>query len=139
MDEIFCTFAGMTSLTLNSKLCNYTVSWNLTKTPQNFVKGSLSIKLTKKCHKNKGNFRPLSPLWSPEKPREEGTSDLGTKRLTSWAIALFEYWKPEIHRNLIRIKMKKCVSIEMLMNSFPGNLVWFSIIQETNSRHHESY
>ena len=45
--EIFCAFTGMTSLTLNTKLFNYIAFWSLTKTPQNFVQDSLSIKLTK--------------------------------------------------------------------------------------------
>ena len=52
--EIFCKFASMTSLTLNSKLCSFKTWWNLIKTPQNFVRRSLSIKSTKTCHKNKG-------------------------------------------------------------------------------------
>ena len=37
----------MTSLKLNSKLCNFITRWNLTKMTQNFVLGSFSITLTK--------------------------------------------------------------------------------------------
>ena len=57
---MFCTFAGMTSLTLNSKLCNFITLWNLTKTLQNFVQSSFSIKLRKICHKD--SFGHRSPL-----------------------------------------------------------------------------
>ena len=32
-DEMSCTFPVMTSLMLNSKLCNFTTSWNLNKPP----------------------------------------------------------------------------------------------------------
>ena len=52
--KTFCTFAGMTSLTLNSKLYNLIVSWNLIKTQQNFAQNSFSIKLRKISHKNRG-------------------------------------------------------------------------------------
>ena len=48
--KMFCTFAGMTSLASNSKLCNFVTSLKLVKTPQNFVQGSFSIKLMKICH-----------------------------------------------------------------------------------------
>ena len=58
--EIFCAFAGMTPLTPNSKLCNYLASWSLTKTSQNFVQGSLSIKLTK--IKTEVKFWPKVPF-----------------------------------------------------------------------------
>ena len=51
--EIFCTFSSMKSRTLYSKLGNFVTSWNMTKTPQNFVQGSFSIKLTKEFHKNR--------------------------------------------------------------------------------------
>ena len=53
--EMFCTFAGMTSLSLNWIICNFMILWNLTKMPQNFVQSSFSIKLKKKCYKNRGN------------------------------------------------------------------------------------
>ena len=45
--EMFCTSAGMTSLTLNPRLRNFITPGNLIKTPQNFIQGSFSIKLTK--------------------------------------------------------------------------------------------
>ena len=51
--EMFRTFAGMTSLTLNSKLCDFIILLNLTNTLQNFVQDSFSIKLTKICHKDR--------------------------------------------------------------------------------------
>ena len=51
--EMFCIFAGTTSLTLNSKLYNFITSRNLIKTPQNYAQGSFSIKLTKICHENR--------------------------------------------------------------------------------------
>ena len=50
--EMFCALAGMTSLTLNPKLCNSLTSWNLIKTPQKFVHGFFLIKITKICHKS---------------------------------------------------------------------------------------
>ena len=54
---MFCTFAGMMSLTLNSKLCNFIISWNLTKTQQSFVQDSFSIKLTKAYLKKTGESK----------------------------------------------------------------------------------
>ena len=51
--EIFCTFSSMKSLTLYLKLGNFVTSWNMTKTPQNFVEGSFCIKLTKEFPKNR--------------------------------------------------------------------------------------
>lgn len=55
---MFCIFAIMMSLTLNSKFCKVITSWNLTKMSQNFVQDSFSINLTKICHKSKGKFWP---------------------------------------------------------------------------------
>ena len=53
---MFCTFAGITSLTLNSKLCNFITSWNLIKMSQIFARGPFPIKLTKICHENEVTF-----------------------------------------------------------------------------------
>ena len=53
---MFCTFTGITSVTLDSKLCNLITSWELIKAPQNVVHGSISMKSLKLCHKNKGGF-----------------------------------------------------------------------------------
>ena len=36
---MFCTFAGMTLLTPDSKLCNFITSRELIKTPQNIARG----------------------------------------------------------------------------------------------------
>ena len=55
-DGMFCTFMGMTSLMLNSKLCNFTTSAELVKTGQNAVQGSFSIKSLKLCPKNRVEF-----------------------------------------------------------------------------------
>ena len=41
---MFCTLAGMTSLTPDAKLLNFINSGTLIKTPQNYVQGSFSIK-----------------------------------------------------------------------------------------------
>ena len=60
--EMFCTFAGMTSLMLNSKLYIFITYWNLIKVRQNFVKDPFSIKLTKICHKNRGEVLVSSSL-----------------------------------------------------------------------------
>ena len=60
--EMFRTFAGMTSLTLNSKLCDFIILLNLTNTLQNFVQDSFSIKLTKICHKDRGEDFVIGPL-----------------------------------------------------------------------------
>ena len=43
---MFCTFAVMTSLMLNSKLHNF-ITWNLIKTLQKFVQGSFPIEIMK--------------------------------------------------------------------------------------------
>ena len=56
------TFAGMTSRTLSSKLCNFIALLNLTKALQNFVQDSFSIKLTKICHKDSGEVLASGPL-----------------------------------------------------------------------------
>ena len=58
------TFAGMTSRTLSSKLCNFIALLNLTKALQNFVQDSFSIKLTKICHKDWGKVLVSGPLES---------------------------------------------------------------------------
>ena len=60
--EMFRTFAGITSLTLNSKLCNFITLLNLTKMLQNFVQDSFFIKLTKICHKDRGKVLASGPL-----------------------------------------------------------------------------
>ena len=57
--EMFCTFAGITSLTPHVKLCNL---WKLIKTPKNFAQGSFSIKSLKLCHKNRNEFWPQVPF-----------------------------------------------------------------------------
>ena len=49
--DMFYTFAGMTSHKLNAKLCNFITSWNLMRSPRNFVQRSFSIQLTKICQK----------------------------------------------------------------------------------------
>ena len=49
-------------LTLNPKVCNFITSWNLIKMPQNFIQDSFSVKLTKICHKNRGEFLASVPL-----------------------------------------------------------------------------
>ena len=51
-------------LTLNSKFCNFTTFWNVTKTPQNFVQDSFSIRLTKICYKNRGEILGSGPFKS---------------------------------------------------------------------------
>ena len=60
--EMSRKFAGMTSLTLNSKLCNFIILLNLTKTLQNFVQDSFSMKLTKICHKDRREDFVSGPL-----------------------------------------------------------------------------
>ena len=61
--------SGMTSLTLNPKLCNFITSWNLIKMPQNFVQGSLSLKSTKIWYRIRGKVlvsRPIQEhIWAP--------------------------------------------------------------------------
>ena len=47
---MFCTCAGLSSLSPNSKLCKSKTSLKLIKTPQNFVQESLSKKLTQIYH-----------------------------------------------------------------------------------------
>ena len=59
--EMFCTFAGMMSLMLNSKLCNFITSSNLTKTLQNLVQGSFSINFLKIRHKDRGEVLASGP------------------------------------------------------------------------------
>ena len=56
--EMFYTFAGMASLTLNSKLCNFKNLWNLIKMPQNLSQSSFSIQLTKILFKFIMKFKP---------------------------------------------------------------------------------
>ena len=51
--DMFHTFAGVTSHTLNAKLCNFITSWNLIKSPQNFAQRFFSIQLTKIWHKTR--------------------------------------------------------------------------------------
>ena len=53
---------GMTSHTLNAKLCKFITSWNLMKSPQNFVQRPFSIQLTKIWHKNRGEALAWIPL-----------------------------------------------------------------------------
>ena len=61
--KMFCTFTGMTSITPDSKLCNFITSCELSiKTPQNFAQGSFSIKSLKLCHKNRNEFWPQVPF-----------------------------------------------------------------------------
>ena len=50
------------SLTLDSKLCNFITSWELIKTPQNFLQDSFSIKSLKLCYKNGVSFWPQGPF-----------------------------------------------------------------------------
>lgn len=57
-NELFCSFAGMTLLTLGSKLCNFVTSWELIKTQKNFVQSSFFIKSLKSCYKNVVSFWP---------------------------------------------------------------------------------
>ena len=59
---MFRIFAGMTSVTSNSKFCSFITSLKLIKTPQNFVQGSFSIKLIKTCHKSRGEVSASGPL-----------------------------------------------------------------------------
>ena len=60
--EMFCAFAGMTSLTSNLKLHNFITSEKLIKTPQNIVQGSFPVKLTKVYHKNMDEDLASGPL-----------------------------------------------------------------------------
>ena len=53
---------GMTSLTLDSKHCNFITSEELIKTPQNFVQDSFSKKSLRSCHKHRGGFWPKDPF-----------------------------------------------------------------------------
>ena len=50
-------------ITLNSKLYNFITLWKLMKTPQNFLQGSFSVRLTKLCHKNGGKGLASGPLY----------------------------------------------------------------------------
>ena len=59
--EMFCKFTVVTSLAPNSKLCNFITSWELIKTPQNFLQDSFSIKSLKLCYKNGVSFWPQGP------------------------------------------------------------------------------
>ena len=45
---------GVESLMSNSKLFRFITLGKLIKTPENFVQGFLSVKLTNVCHKNRG-------------------------------------------------------------------------------------
>ena len=56
------TFADMTSLASNSKLCNFITSLKLIQTPQNFVQVSFSIKLKKYVTKTDLKFWPQVPF-----------------------------------------------------------------------------
>ena len=60
--DMFYAFVGMASHAPNTKLCNSVTSWNLTKSPQNFVQCSFSIELTRIWHKNKGKSLASFPL-----------------------------------------------------------------------------
>ena len=42
---MFCTFAGVMSLTTDSKPYNFITSWELIKAPQNYVQGQPGTKL----------------------------------------------------------------------------------------------
>ena len=60
--KYFLTFAGMTSLTLNSKFSSFINSWKLIKTPQSFVWVSFYIKITTICLKNRNELSTSGPL-----------------------------------------------------------------------------
>ena len=60
--EVFRKIAGMTSLTLNSKLCKFLTLLSLTKMLQNFVQDSFFLKLTKTCHKDRDEVLASGPL-----------------------------------------------------------------------------
>ena len=59
---MFHAFVVMTSLALNSKLCNTLTLLSLTKALQNFVQDSFFLKLTKICHKDRGKVLASGPL-----------------------------------------------------------------------------
>ena len=60
--EIFCTFAGVASLTLDSELCNFITLRERMKTTPNFLQGSFPIKSLKLYHKNRISFLASSPV-----------------------------------------------------------------------------
>ena len=53
-----CIFAGMKSLMLTGKLCNFMTLCKMIKTPQHFVQGSFSIKLSKICKNSEVKLWP---------------------------------------------------------------------------------
>ena len=63
--KMFYTLADMTSLTPNSKPCNFITLWKLIKTPQKFVQSSSSVQFKKKsCHKNWGAVLASEPFFA---------------------------------------------------------------------------